>query len=97
MNASGFLLPPLTADRTPEQVRLWDATFTRVNAFLPDLQKELFPQSKHTAPPPVPPTPLLDGFGLDPGSPTKPQSRAEDAPAKVEEDGGASVDIPMIP
>ncbi|KAK4697919.1 golgi-specific brefeldin A-resistance guanine nucleotide exchange factor 1, partial [Phenoliferia sp. Uapishka_3] len=47
MNASGFLLPPHN-DRTPEQALLWDATFERIQPFLPNLRGELFP------PPPVP-------------------------------------------
>ncbi|POY71606.1 hypothetical protein BMF94_5391 [Rhodotorula taiwanensis] len=47
MNASGFLLPP-TDERTEDQARLWTATFDRIQPFLPELQRELFP------PPPVP-------------------------------------------
>ncbi|GAA5939550.1 hypothetical protein JCM3775_004858 [Rhodotorula graminis] len=48
MNASNFLVPPSVDGRTPEQARLWDATFERIHPFLPELQRELFP------PPPVP-------------------------------------------
>ncbi|GAA5889769.1 hypothetical protein JCM6882_004317 [Rhodosporidiobolus microsporus] len=68
MNASGFLLPPWD-ERTHEQARrLWDATFDRIQPFLPELQRELFPPPRvpvpfsaadappphHAAPPPVP-------------------------------------------
>ncbi|GAA5877623.1 hypothetical protein JCM3774_005361 [Rhodotorula dairenensis] len=47
MNASGFLLPP-SSPRNEDQARLWAATFDRIQPFLPELQRELFP------PPPVP-------------------------------------------
>ncbi|GAA5972950.1 hypothetical protein JCM8115_005875 [Rhodotorula mucilaginosa] len=47
MNASGFLLPP-SSPRNEDQARLWTATFERIQPFLPELQRELFP------PPPVP-------------------------------------------
>lgn len=39
MNASGFLLPPF-AERTREQALLWDATFERIQPFLPELRGE---------------------------------------------------------
>lgn len=38
MNAAGFLLPPYQ-DRSEEQATLWDATFERIQPFLPDLQR----------------------------------------------------------
>ncbi|GAA6025135.1 hypothetical protein JCM8202_005730 [Rhodotorula sphaerocarpa] len=47
MNASGFLVPP-SDKRDEDQARLWTATFERIQPFLPELQRELFP------PPPVP-------------------------------------------
>lgn len=37
MNASGFLIPPYS-ERTEAQVALWDATFDRIQPFLPDLK-----------------------------------------------------------
>lgn len=40
MNASGFLLPPHDESRTEEQASLWNATFERIQPFLPDLQSE---------------------------------------------------------
>ena len=42
MHASGFLVPP-HQPRTEEQVALWDATFDRLDIFLPQLRQELFP------------------------------------------------------
>ncbi|GAA6005362.1 hypothetical protein JCM11491_002672 [Sporobolomyces phaffii] len=50
MNASGFLLPPHDESRTPEQAALWSATFERIQPFLPDLQKELFPPPRVPVP-----------------------------------------------
>jgi brefeldin A-resistance guanine nucleotide exchange factor 1 len=41
MQNEGYLLPP---DQLPEQKELWDATWKRVNRFLPDFQKELYPE-----------------------------------------------------
>jgi brefeldin A-resistance guanine nucleotide exchange factor 1 len=42
MSASGFLLPPHD-ERTEEQAILWDATFERIQPFLPDLKGESLP------------------------------------------------------
>ncbi|GAA5880201.1 hypothetical protein JCM8547_006589 [Rhodosporidiobolus lusitaniae] len=63
MNASGFLLPPFV-ERTQEQARLFDLTFERIQPFLPELQRELFPsprvpvpfsaESQQAPPPPRP-------------------------------------------
>lgn len=53
MNASGFLLPPHQS-RTEEQAVLWDATFERIQPFLPNLREELFPSPKAIVPAPVP-------------------------------------------
>ncbi|GAA5913201.1 Arf family guanine nucleotide exchange factor GEA2 [Sporobolomyces salmoneus] len=50
MNASGFLLPPHDESRTPEQAELWNATFERIQPFLPDLQRELFPPPRVPVP-----------------------------------------------
>ncbi|GAA5869908.1 hypothetical protein JCM16303_001838 [Sporobolomyces ruberrimus] len=50
MNASGFLLPPHDESRTPEQAALWNATFERIQPFLPDLQRELFPPPRVPVP-----------------------------------------------
>lgn len=61
MNASGFLLPPYE-ERSEEQVALWDATFERIQPFLPDLKDDLFPPPQL----PVPfssPSPVLEVGG----------------------------------
>lgn len=42
MHASGFLVPPHQA-RSEEQGSLWDATFDRLDIFLPSLRQEVFP------------------------------------------------------
>jgi hypothetical protein len=42
MSASGYLVPP---DQKPEQRALWDQTWRHLDRFLPDLRKELFPES----------------------------------------------------
>ena len=42
MHASNFLVPP-HQPRTEEQARLWDATFDRLDIFLPSLRQDLFP------------------------------------------------------
>jgi hypothetical protein len=42
MHASGFLIPPHQA-RTEKQTALWDATFDRLDIFLPSLRQEVFP------------------------------------------------------
>lgn len=42
MHASGFLVPP-HQPRTEDQVALWEATFDRLDIFLPQLRQELFP------------------------------------------------------
>ncbi|GAA5882904.1 hypothetical protein JCM1840_000744 [Sporobolomyces johnsonii] len=62
MNASGFLLPPYDDHRTEQHARLWDATFDRIQPFLPELQRELFP------PPPVP-VPFSAAESADPHHP----------------------------
>ncbi|GAA6035516.1 hypothetical protein JCM8097_000294 [Rhodosporidiobolus ruineniae] len=49
MNASGFLLPP-HVDRDPEQARLFELTFERIQPFLPELQRELFPPPRVPVP-----------------------------------------------
>lgn len=38
MQAHGVLAPP-HVQRTAEQVQLWDATWTRIDSFLPSLQR----------------------------------------------------------
>lgn len=40
MNEAGFLRPPHDPRRTPEHAALWDATFDRIQPFLPELQGE---------------------------------------------------------
>lgn len=42
MHASGFLVPPHQS-RSEEQAALWDATFDRLDIFLPQLRQDLFP------------------------------------------------------
>lgn len=43
MHASGFLVPPHQTPRTDVQANLWDATFDRLDIFLPILRQDLFP------------------------------------------------------
>ncbi|KAM0791993.1 hypothetical protein ACM66B_007105 [Microbotryomycetes sp. NB124-2] len=50
MNEAGFLRPPYDPMRTPEHAALWNATFERIQPFLPDLQNELFPPPKVPVP-----------------------------------------------
>ncbi|BGP04186.1 GDP/GTP exchange factor for ARF [Rhodotorula toruloides] len=50
MNASGFLLPPYAEGRTEAQARLFDLTFNRIEPFLPELQRELFPPPRVPVP-----------------------------------------------
>ena len=38
MQAHGVLAPP-HVQRTEDQVKLWDATWTRIDSFLPSLQR----------------------------------------------------------
>jgi hypothetical protein len=42
MHASGFLVPPHQA-RSEDQSALWDATFDRLDIFLPSLRQDVFP------------------------------------------------------
>lgn len=65
MNASGFLIPPYVV-RTEAQIALWDATFDRIQPFLPDLKAELFPPPKVPVPfeVPLPPTPISEPVKL---------------------------------
>lgn len=42
MQAQGVLVPP-HLPRTEDQAKLWDATWARIDTFLPSLQLELFP------------------------------------------------------
>jgi len=51
MNASNFLVPPSAEGRTPEQARLWDATFERIHPFLPELQRASPSLSRLASPP----------------------------------------------
>ncbi|KAK4046649.1 GDP/GTP exchange factor for ARF [Microbotryomycetes sp. JL201] len=50
MNEAGFLRPPHDPMRTAEHAALWNATFERIQPFLPDLQNELFPPPKVPVP-----------------------------------------------
>ncbi|KAK4052248.1 GDP/GTP exchange factor for ARF [Microbotryomycetes sp. JL221] len=59
MNEAGFLRPPHDPQRTAEHAALWNATFDRIQPFLPDLEHELFPPPKVPVPfsssaPPLP-------------------------------------------
>lgn len=40
MNEAGFLRPPWDPKRTAEHAPLWDATFDRIQPFLPELRGE---------------------------------------------------------
>lgn len=40
MNEAGFLRPPHDPLRTPDHAPLWDATFERIQPFLPELKSE---------------------------------------------------------
>lgn len=40
MNEAGFLRPPHDPRWTPEHAPLWDATFERIQPFLPELKGE---------------------------------------------------------
>ncbi|GAA5913880.1 hypothetical protein JCM8208_004987 [Rhodotorula glutinis] len=88
MNASNFLVPPSTEGRTPEQARLWDATFERIHPFLPELQRELFPPPPVQVPfsspaPSAPPAPAAQ-----PQPPTSQQQQPRDVPASLFEPAG---------
>ncbi|GEM12705.1 sec7 domain-containing protein [Rhodotorula toruloides] len=82
MNASGFLLPPCAEGRTEAQARLFDLTFNRIEPFLPELQRELFPPprvpvpfshpSARTGQPPAPPPPAPSSVHLPPAVRTDP-------------------------
>ncbi|SCV67937.1 BQ2448_58 [Microbotryum intermedium] len=50
MNEAGSLRPPHDPKRTPEHAPLWDATFERIEPFLPGLKNELFPPPKAPVP-----------------------------------------------
>ncbi|SGY37639.1 BQ5605_C003g01849 [Microbotryum silenes-dioicae] len=59
MNEAGSLRPPHDPKRTPEHAPLWDATFERIEPFLPGLKNELFPPPKA----PLPFSNLVPGGG----------------------------------
>ena len=42
MSTSGYLAPP---DQKPEQADLWNQTWRHLDRFLPNLRKELFPET----------------------------------------------------
>jgi brefeldin A-resistance guanine nucleotide exchange factor 1 len=42
MSTSGYLAPP---EQKPEQADLWNQTWRHLDRFLPNLRKELFPES----------------------------------------------------
>ncbi|GAA6008572.1 Sec7 domain-containing protein [Rhodotorula paludigena] len=75
MNASNFLVPPHEPSRTDEQARLWDATFERIQPFLPELQRELFP-------PPRVPVPFSASTAASPAQPSAFQPPAPAAPSQ---------------
>ncbi|GAA5978631.1 hypothetical protein JCM5350_002459 [Sporobolomyces pararoseus] len=77
MNASGFLLPPHDESRTEEQASLWNATFERIQPFLPDLQRELFPPPRVPVPFSAesrtePPQPVPNTLEEQPAAPSEP-------------------------
>lgn len=43
MQSGGYLAPP---EEKPEQAKLWNETWKKLNRFLPHLYKELFPEVK---------------------------------------------------
>lgn len=50
MADGGYLIPP-SENKTPSEIEIWEETRKRVDRFLPDLFREVFPQPK--APPPT--------------------------------------------
>lgn len=48
MNEAGFLRPPHDPRWTPEHAPLWDATFERIQPFLPELKGKLTLQSSES-------------------------------------------------
>ncbi|BGP21002.1 GDP/GTP exchange factor for ARF [Rhodosporidiobolus nylandii] len=87
-----FLIPPY-AERSEEQARLWDATFERIQPFLPELQRELFPPPRvpvpfsAEAPSPAHPHPQQRFDRFDPPPPVPPTypSSAPLPPSHLEE------------
>lgn len=43
MQSGGYLAPP---SENPEQAELWNETWKRLNRFLPNLYKELYPEEE---------------------------------------------------
>jgi hypothetical protein len=74
MSASGYLAPP---DQKPEQRALWDQTWRHLDRFLPNLRKELFPESV-----------LKPGTGVK--SPTSPVPQQAGKQTNIIVPGGAS-------
>src|SRR5437764_109166 len=58
MSSGGYLAAPDSPDASPEQIKLWDATWKRLDRFLPGLCEEIFPdeaaKQKGGRGPPVP-------------------------------------------
>ncbi|GAA6009496.1 hypothetical protein JCM10207_003803 [Rhodosporidiobolus poonsookiae] len=98
MNASNFLVPPHEPERTEQQARLWDATFSRIQPFLPELQRELFPPPRvpvpfsadNAAPPPPPSQHYPDPQAYAPPpvphvAPPHPSTASQNAPPQHEQ------------
>lgn len=91
MHASGFLVPPHQA-RNEDQSALWDATFDRLDIFLPTLRQDVFPapvsqRTSQLALQPQParspsPSPSLRTVPEANGVESSPASKSTDSPSQ---------------
>lgn len=81
MSSGGYLEPPSSGQRTPQQEKLWAETWERLQKFLPGLMPELFPEATEQA------VPENKSYAVGPADEAKEPGAVE---AKVEE-GRSSV------
>jgi brefeldin A-resistance guanine nucleotide exchange factor 1 len=85
MSSSGYLVPP---EQNPEKRDLWDQTWRHLDRFLPQLRKELFPESGKIKSPAIPQGKMASVNAAANGSGSKetPKEKGKEAEKVVKKD-----------
>jgi brefeldin A-resistance guanine nucleotide exchange factor 1 len=93
MSSSGYLVPP---EQNPEKRELWDQTWRHLDRFLPQLRKELFPESGKIKSPAIPQgkIPKVDATANGSGSKDNAKGKAVEKEVKKDDKTEKKGDAP---